>query len=77
MDQDSNLPVTKEIKPIEEIKRVTPIDELPTVGAPLPIDDLQMTEPEPEDVMDEVRQMPAFRDYEREHRGDGLTFGDY
>ena len=61
----------------QEVKRVVPLDELPTIGAPLPIDDFKMTNPEVEDVMEEIRQMGSFREYEREHRGDSLTFGDY
>jgi hypothetical protein len=68
----------EEIKPpVDEVKQLPTIDELPTVGAKPPNDDFQLLEPEPEDVMDEIRQMGSFREYEREHRGDSLTYGDY
>ena len=70
MDQE------KELQPAET-KRIIPLDDLPTAGAPPPIDDFQLINPEEEDITDEIRQMPAFREYEREHRGDSLTFGDY
>lgn len=63
--------------PETEPNKVETIDEMPTVGAKLPNDDYKVIEPEPEDVFQEVRQMDAFRDYERERRGNSLTFGDY
>lgn len=62
---------------IEEQEKIESIDEMPTVGAKLPHDDYKVVEPEEEDIIQEVRSMDAFRDYERERRGNSLTFGDY
>jgi len=40
-------------------------------------DDAVVTHPSDWDIRDEVSQMDAFRDYQQESRGNGLTYGDY
>lgn len=55
----------------------TPFDDLPEVNAPLPLNDFKVVSPEEDDVLDEANELDAFREYQRESRGDNLTFGDY
>jgi hypothetical protein len=53
------------------------IDDLPEVHAPAPLDDFQITEPDPEEIQEAVESLDSFREYVKETRGDNLTFGDY
>lgn len=57
-----------------ENENVLPIEDLPTVGAPPPMDDVQILNPDDDDIMEEVQQLDAFREYQRMNRWD--TFGD-
>lgn len=57
-----------------ETENVLPIEELPDVGAPLPMDDIQVLNPDENDIMEEVQQLDAFIEYQRRNRWD--TFGD-
>jgi hypothetical protein len=40
-------------------------------------DDAVIINPSRYDVQSEVSAMDSFRDFAREHRGNGLTYGDY
>lgn len=53
------------------------IDDSPKVQAPAPLEDFQITEPDLEEVQEAVERLDSFREYQKELRGDSLTFGDY
>jgi hypothetical protein len=53
------------------------IDVLPEINAPAPLDDFQITEPDPDEIQEAIESMDSFREHVRESRGDSLTFGDY
>lgn len=53
------------------------IDDLPDVQAPAPLEDFQITEPDLEEIQEAVEVLDSFREYQKELRGDSLTFGDY
>ena len=64
-------------KKLDRVKKMVKEDAFWDGDKNVNADDAVVINPSARDIYSEISSLDSFRDYAREHRGNGLTFGDY
>ena len=64
-------------KKLDRVKKMVKEDAFWDNDKNVNADDAVIINPSARDIYSEISSLDSFRDYAREHRGNGLTFGDY
>ena len=64
-------------KKLDRVKKMVKEDAFWDGDKNVNADDAVVINPSARDIYSEISSLDSFRDYAREHRGNGLTYGDY